>query len=207
LIAPTNPLDLTAGTETLRLRTMPPVHHMPESVASFLSRISSGFQVIMACSRVPCEVDQCIFIGYECDSTFPSRSIADSIAADDEDDTLYVRDNLLSVKQGEPVMFARNKFHKMLEKVDERPFIAEALLNLEDMGIPLFKVVAASCVCEDDFDPIAVPVFRMVAKHNMTLRKLFKAEPRDEPLTKRRKVNSDKYATNDHYSTAECEWI
>ena len=38
----------------------------------------------------------------------------------------------------------------------------------------------------------------------------------DEPPTKRRKVNSDKYATNDHYSTVvdswlqsgiECEWI
>jgi len=68
---------------------------------------------------------------------------------------------------------------KMLQKIDERPRLAKALTILEDHGVALQDVLEESCCVEENFEPIAVPVYnevrRLIQKSDsvVTFAKLF----------------------------------
>lgn len=133
-----------------------------DSVASFLSSIGGGIETIMTCTW-----------------------LADEIAADDDPEYpeyAYVRDTMLvrgpSVTGEERDWFCPSKFHEILQKVDERPFIAEALLLLEEEhDLTVHQALDESCTVEDDLEPIAVPVYRAVkANPKMTFADLLELQ-------------------------------
>jgi len=132
-----------------------------DSVASFLSNIAGGIESIMTCTY-----------------------LADEIAAADDDPEYpayaYVRDNML-VKEPSAIgeerhWFSKSKFHEMLQDVDERPFITQALLLLEEEhDLTVYEALYESCTIECDHEPIAVPVYRGVRDNpKMTFADLFK---------------------------------
>ena len=118
-----------------------------DAVASFLSRIGNGIQVVMTTSWLADEIA-------ECEPEEPLYA--------------YIKDNFLceelSAVGAKRFWFSEDKFSRMLEKISERPRIAEALNLLEDHGVSLKSVIDESCCVENDFEDQAVPVYKWIKR-------------------------------------------
>lgn len=132
-------------------RTKMPHNSAPgfsDAVASFLSRIGNGIQVVMTTSWLADEIAEC----------------------DEPEEPLYayIKDNFLceelSAVGAKRFWFSEDKFSRMLEKISERPRIAEALNLLEDHGVSLESVIDESCCVENDFEDQAVPVYKQIKR-------------------------------------------
>lgn len=126
---------------------VPLLVYVSDPVASFLSTVAGGIRVVMTRT-------------YLADEFGEGHHDADGRGA------VYIRERLLyeahSMVGESRFWFSETAFADLLGDEDERAFIGEAILALEDHDVDLEACVIEASVDEHDFEAIAVPVYRRV---------------------------------------------